>query len=600
MSKIQILDNSTITKIAAGEVIERPSSVVKELVENSIDACASQIIVKIKESGKKQISVIDNGTGMSKDDLILCTKRHATSKIKKIEDIFSILSYGFRGEALATIAEVSKMEIISGLKDSEFSHKLILENGKQVDIIPDTKYQGTTINVYNLFYNIPARQKFLKSNSYELKRIIDWLKTISIPNYKINFKLYNENNLIFDYKITNNIKERLQDVFKLNTIKAEYNDAIINSQVYYTNPTDIKEINENTKQIFYVNNRPILNKTISFAISKAFESYIPKGRKPNAFVFLDINPNIIDVNVHPQKLEIRVKDDNTFFYATYNAIKNSLDKGFQDNSERKTKIISLLSDETEKNELNNYLNNNNKKLNDILNFSNNLQNNQSKLNVDSKENLIYNNQEKDLQNNNLQKYKILGQYNNTFILIEDLNQSLLLIDQHVAEERYNFENYLNIFDNDNAIKQQALILPLNLEIDIEYLHIFSEYQDIFFTFGFDISLLKDEILVRSIPIILGRIPSKVELKEMLLDICNNIDQKEKLKTDNIINNLKVKILTSLACKNSIKADTTLSIFEMKRIVDNLFKTKNPYTCPHGRPIIIELTKKEIYHKIGRI
>ena len=454
MPIIHLLDESTITKIAAGEVIERPFSVVKELVENSIDAGATEIIVKIKDSGKKQITVIDNGTGMAKDDLVLCTKRHATSKIKNINDIYSILSYGFRGEALATIAEVSKLEIISGTKDSDVSYKLAIENGKQISLLPETKYIGTTINVYNLFYNIPARQKFLKSNAYEFKKIADWFKTIAIPNINVAFKLYNDNKLVFDYKKSNTIEERIKLIYNLEVFSGKYKDPIAISKVYYTNPADLMELSSESKQIYYINNRPILNKTISFAISKAFENKIPKGKKPNCFVFLEISPKVIDVNVHPQKLEIRVKDDNTFFYPVYGALKESLEKGVQSNpEERKTKIISLLG--TEKvadNQIEKY----------IVQESKNLQKESKQQNLEIIQNAKA--QESESKTN----YKIIGQYDNTFIVIQNENKSLMLIDQHVAEERYNFEKLLFEFDMHKSIKMQELIIPLTIDFDENY------------------------------------------------------------------------------------------------------------------------------------
>jgi len=591
MPKIVLLDDSTITKIAAGEVIERPCSVVKELVENSLDAGATEIIVKVKDAGKKQISVIDNGQGMDKEDVLLCTLRHATSKIRKIEDIYNIFSYGFRGEALATVAEVSKMEIISGTKNSQFSYKLVLENGKQKSFVPDTKFIGTTINVYNLFYNIPARQKFLKSDSYELKRISDWLKTIAISNKLVTFKFYNDTRLVFDYVACNDQKQRIKDVLGLDVFPAMHKDPIVRSEIYFTNPTDVFSSSSDAKQWFYINNRPIINKTISFAIHKAFENKIPKSKKPNVFVFLELSPKIFDVNVHPQKLEVRVKDDNTFFYPVYDALKNTLEKGFDNsdiqNQERKTKIISLLDKEYSENSINefvtdiksiNIIPDSNRQTN--LNFVNSSINNHEKYQSEK-------------------KYKIIGQYNNTFILVEDFNESLLLIDQHVAEERYNFEKLLNDFDSSKSIKMQQLVLPLSLTIDDSYLELVSEHKNIFKTFGFDLTVLPGQLLIRQIPVVLGRIPDKHELQEMILDLCNNIESESKLKTDNLINNLRVSILTSISCKSSVKADTVLGIFEMKKIVDNLFTTKNPYTCPHGRPIIIELTKKELYTKIGR-
>ncbi len=599
MPKIILLDDSTIAKIAAGEVIERPASVVKELLENAIDAGADEITIKIKEGGKKQITIIDNGEGMDKEDLLLCVKKHATSKIKKIEDIFSVLSYGFRGEALATIAEVSKMEIISGQEKSDVAYKLVLEDGKQKEFLPEQKYKGTIVNVYNLFYTIPARQKFLKSDPYEFKRIADWIKSISVANPKIAIKVYNNDKLIFNFSKTDSVEKRILDVFSLTVLSGSYKDPIVDAKVYFTNPTDLQESMSETKQLFYINNRLIHNKTISYAIFKAFEFKAPKGKKPNVFAFLNIPAKVIDVNVHPQKLEVRVKDENTFFYPVYNSLRNALEAGVNAGvEESRTKIISLVESQVKKDESAQFFFSVNafaqsgKGLEETRNNNKENNYNQSKLGLP----FISSTKISSKSDN----YKIIGQFDNTFILVEDKNKSLLLIDQHVAEERYNFEKFLQEFDKTKTINAQELIVAMPIDCSNENVGLVEKHKDFFSMFGFDISTLKDSILVRRIPVLLGRIPDKQELQEMILEILLNIEDSEILKSTNVVDARVTKVLTTLACKASIKADTALGFSEMKRIVDNLFMTKNPYTCPHGRPVIIELTNKEIYHKIGRM
>lgn len=587
MPKIILLDDSTIAKIAAGEVIERPCSVVKELLENAIDAGATEITIKVKEGGKKQITVIDNGEGMEKEDLLLCVKKHATSKIKNVEDIFSVLSYGFRGEALATIAEVSKMEIISGQEKNDVAYKLVLEDGKQKEFLAEQKYKGTIVNVYNLFYTIPARQKFLKSDAYEFKKIADWIKAISVANSSIAIKVYNNDKLIFDFAKTDSVETRIKNIFGLNVFAGACKDPIVDAKVYFTNPTDLQESMSETKQLFYINNRLIQNRTISFAIIKAFEFKAPKGKKPNVFVFLNIPPKVIDINVHPQKLEVRVRDENTFFYPVYNSLKSALESGINAKQEEsRTKIISLVEDAMKRDS------------SETL-FRNTLQERfiaekQSKLD------LPFSSPVSTTADSKPKDYKIIGQFDNTFILVEDKNKSLLLIDQHVAEERYNFERFQNEFDKTKTINSQELIVPMSVDGSNENLELVEKHKNLFSQFGFDLSTLKDSILVRKIPTMLGKIPDRQELKEMISEILLNIEDEKILGAPNIVENKVTKILTTLACKTSIKADTSLGFSEMKRIVDNLFTTKNPYTCPHGRPIIIELTNKEIYHKIGRM
>jgi len=580
MTRIHLLDESTINKIAAGEVIERPASVVKELVENSIDAGADEIIIKVKEGGKKQISVLDNGTGMDKEDLLLCVKKHATSKIQKIEDVYSIYSYGFRGEALATIAEVSKTEIISAREEDEFCNKLTIENGKVKDISQETKRKGTEINIYNLFYTIPARQKFLKTDSYELKRIIDWIKTISISNPKIKFKVLSDGKEILSMEQKENYGERVKAVFDLKLTKADYKDPVVSAIIYFSNPVDVLD-STLAKQQFYLNNRPIKNDTISKAIYKAFESKIPRGKKPNCFVFLQIDPHVVDINVHPQKLEVRVRNENMFYLPVYEAIKKKLESGFSVQSEDykpelKTKIISLLGEKFAQTESIS-----------AQRIDNEKESLHSRVFQD-KLSLTISEGSKSIQ----KKYKIIGQLLDTYILVETQQESLLIIDQHVAEERYYFEKFQQDYKENRKIESQSLLVPISLEFEPEEVGLIEEKKKELLLLGLEIdSFGKESVIVRKLPLIMNKIPSKEDLHNLILDVIN-----EQGSFDSKLNN----VIATMACKTSVKAETPLSEPVMSHIIERLFSTKNPYTCPHGRPIIIELTKSEIEKKIGRI
>lgn len=599
MSKIVLLDESTINKIAAGEVIERPYSVVKELVENSLDANADEIIIKLKEGGKKQISVIDNGDGMSKEDLLLCIKKHATSKIKKIEDIFSVLSYGFRGEALATVAEVSKTEIISATEDSEASNKLIIEDGKIKSITEDTKRKGTAINVYNLFYTVPARQKFLKTEGYELKRIMDWIKSIAAANYKIKFKVYNENDLVLDLKEQQNYAGRIKEIFNLDLIKSDYSDPVVSSIVYFSKPSEVKDI-ISSKQMFFVNNRPIKNDTISKAIYKAFESKVPRGKKPHCFVFIKIDPKVIDINVHPQKLEVRTKSENTFYFSVYESIKKKLESGFELHTDEnyvpglRTKIISLLESKTQ------YAQNKIAKAHQNIIEERKV----GPKKEDNTKNILLLEQKRELVKNiaTEKKYRIIGQLLNTYILVETSSGSLLIIDQHVAEERYYYEKFHDEYMKNRKIASQSLLVPISLEFEPEDMGLIKEKKENLKILGLDLDIFgKDSVLIRQIPLQINVLPSKDDLRQMILDIISEPEIKSETNVGNA-NNLEKKldhIIATMACKTSIKAETHLTEHAMSRILEKLFSTKNPYTCPHGRPIIIELTKNEIEKKIGR-
>jgi len=613
-NKIVLLDESTINKIAAGEVIERPYSVVKELVENSIDANASEIIIKLKDGGKKQISVIDNGEGMSREDLLLCVKKHATSKIKVIEDIFNINSYGFRGEALATVAEVSKTEIITATNDSNVAHKLVIEEGKIKAITEDTKRKGTTINVYNLFYNVPARQKFLKTTGYELKRIVDWIKTIAISNPSILFKVYNENEPILDLRKRENYGERIKEVYGFDLLKSDYSDPVVSCICYFSKPSEVKDL-ATAKQQFYVNNRPIKNETVSKAIYKAFESKIPRGKKANCFVFLKIDSKVIDINVHPQKLEIRAKNDNIFYFPVYEAIRKKLESGIFDSNNEvtenqiKTKIISLLGQKQQESSTlsENAITGDSDSNIDTPYMKTNLQNIIEERKVAPKKedntkifapSILHPDLQTEFQKasneQRTKKYRIIGQLLDTYILIETIGGSLLIIDQHVAEERYYYEKFYEEYIKNKQIKAQSLLVPISFEFDPEDVELIKEKQEALKQFGLDVDIFgKDSILLRQIPLSINTLPSKDDLKQMILDIVNEQT------TFGTIEQKLDHVVATMACKTSIKAETPLTEHAMSKILEKLFTTKNPYTCPHGRPIIIELTKSEIEKKIGR-
>ncbi|MDD4983275.1 MAG: DNA mismatch repair endonuclease MutL [Candidatus ainarchaeum sp.] len=581
MSKIHVLDSSTINKIAAGEVIERPASAVKELVENSIDANSDEIIIKLKDGGKKEITVIDNGTGIEEEDLELTILRHATSKITKIEDIYSILSYGFRGEALSTIADVSKMEITSAIEGYDHSNVIEIENGLINRKTMTAFRKGTSITVQNLFYNIPARQKFLKTTNYELKKIIDWIKCIAISNPKVNFKIIVDGKETYNFQKKTGYEERVNEIhfdIAKNLAQGTYKDPLVSAIVFVTKPNKVSE-SKGVTQI-YINNRPIKNFTVLSAIKKAFEAKIPKTYRPDAFIFLEINPKIVDVNVHPQKLEVRVKEDSLLFLPTFYAVKNALEqiKEAEIDKTRPTQLISTITarliaeseTKAEKGDMDDFFIKAEKSI-------------QKSLDILPEE----------MQHHatpKIKNFKIIGQIFNTYILVEK-NNSFYIIDQHVAEERYNFEQIQTQYHEHNGLLKQELLVPFGFLLPVEDRGVLLENKDELGKLGFEIDELKDELLVRTIPLKIRNSITKEETKELLKDVIRGI------KAD--ITDKQAGLFATIACKMSVKAGTPLNEIQMEKIIENLFDCENPFTCPHGRPIFIELSKDRIEKEVSR-
>jgi len=582
MSKIHVLDSSTINKIAAGEVIERPASVVKELVENSIDANSDEITIKLKDGGKKEITVIDNGTGIEDEDMPLTIVRHATSKIYKIDDIYSILSYGFRGEALSTISDVSKIEICSSIEGMDHSNLIEVENGQITKKTMGAFRKGTSITVQNLFYNIPARQKFLKTTNYELKKIIDWIKSIAVSNPKVGFKIVVDNKETYNFPKKSNYDERINeihfDIIK-DLVSGTYKDPLVSAVVFVTKPNKASESKGITQ--IYINNRPIKNFTVLSAIKKAFEAKIPKSQRPDAFIFLEISPKIVDVNVHPQKLEVRVKEDSLLFLPTFYAIKNALEQ-IKEIEVDKTKPTQLISTITAK----------------LIA--------ESETKAQTKDGLddFFIKAEKTIQKSldilpedsqkppapRIKNFKIVGQIFDTYILVEK-GSSFYIVDQHVAEERYNFEQIQNQYQEHNGLLKQELLVPFGFILPSEDRAILLENKEELGKLGFEIDELKDELLVRTVPLKIRNSITKDETKELLKDIMKGV------KSD--LTDKQVGLFATIACKMSVKAGVPLNEIQMEKMIENLFDCENPFTCPHGRPIFIELGKDRIEREVSR-
>lgn len=656
--KINILDDITINKIAAGEVVERPSSVTKELIENSIDANSTQIVIDITDGGKKQIRITDNGSGILSSEVDKSFLRHATSKIKEIDDLYDLYSLGFRGEALASIASVSRLEMITKTKEEPIGTKVILEGGKEILKEPVGTKNGTTIIIKDLFFNTPVRQKFLKSTHAETINISDLINKLAIGNTHIQFKYINNGKLMLntpgDGKLLSVIRSIYGKEIVENLIEIDEKGECCSLSGYIGN-NNIYRSNKNLQHI-YINNRFVKSKIILDAINEAYKSIIPINKHGVCFLNININPTKIDVNIHPTKMEIKFENDKDLYIEIRDLLKRKLLNtaliGKYESYDRKP-IISeskeaylAKKEETSNTVISNKINktmpieeldDNNKFMSfeEALSKENNKKDNKESLNsVDKKEDIklqpleskkgeyfIDGNidlsksftfdeleylsnvdnksndieiikEENPIKNENrfsITDFRVVGSILNTYIVLEK-NDAMYLLDQHAAHEKVLYEEYMKKFKN-HKIDMQMLLDPIVVEIsNVDMLKVESNL-DLFLKFGFEIELFgNNHIMIRGVPTIFGN----PESEKFILQIIDNI---EDLKNSY---DLKGDKFASMACRAAIKANDKIHTMEMKKLLSQMELCENPFTCPHGRPTIVEISKKEIEKMFKRI
>ncbi|EOD01048.1 DNA mismatch repair endonuclease MutL [Caldisalinibacter kiritimatiensis] len=642
-SRIQILDNNTINKIAAGEVVERPASVVKELVENSIDAQATSISIEIVNGGKKYIRVTDNGTGIINDDIKLAFLRHSTSKIKKVEDLERITSLGFRGEALASIASVAQVQLLSKTKDSLSGRQVDVHGGEIISNKEVGCPKGTTVIVKNLFYNTPVRKKFLKSDNAESSHISETIYRLALGNPNIAFKYIKDNKLILKTPGNGDIYSTIYSLygkeFADSLIKINYNGDDIKIDGYIAKPSYTRG-NRNF-QYFYVNGRFIKSRLLSKTLENEYKSLIPINKYPVCILYIDTNAKNIDANVHPTKIEIRFKNESILKYILSKSIKVALEEknlipsvtiNSKDKKEevKQQKIIDLIEDTdvnskpSDDNLL--VIEDHTKDNIDFMNSTDVVQDRSSiNYSADTIESVEYTNnksQIKDKQSkfvkniidntglsnsnipiNAIEKkqqtsikkipdMKIIGILFGTYILAEDSNDEVFyIIDQHAAHERIMYEKYKKEFEN-QTVTIQELLAPEIINLTHSEYQVVKDNIDIFNKLGFRIEGFgTNSVIIRSVPMLFG----KPKSKQLFMDILDKIQ-------DNIKNSYQLRIekIMKMACTSAIKAGDKIENIEIERLLKDLRKADNPYTCPHGRPVIIKMSKYEIEKKFKRI
>ena len=567
MGNIVLLDDLTINKIAAGEVIERPANVVKELAENAIDAGANKICIEIKNGGKTFIRVTDNGKGILEEDMPLAFERHATSKIRKIEDLEKVYSMGFRGEAVASISSVSKFTMITKTKDDILGHKMVVQGNHILEREDVGAPQGTTIIVEELFYNTPVRFKFLKQDAAEFRYIKELVQNMALANLNVAFELINDSKTVFRSVGNNSIKDLIYILYgkdlKDNVIDVNYNSGNIEITGVIGN-TFIARDNRKD-QIFFLNGRNIKNPILTNSTDQAFKGSIGIGKYGFAILNIKMPADYYDVNVHPTKRDVRFKNEDEVYKAVYHAIKSTMlnkeflgDNQIEINSEKEKYVSNELSFVT-----------NNLASNEILKNEN-----------ETVEEAITR------ENKRKVEYKYLGILLRTYIIVE-IKDELYLIDQHAAHERILYEQIKENYKNNT----QMMLVPQVVNLSHKELQFVNENLEMFKNIGFELEPFgNNSIKVNGIP----DLEYKANKNDLFLDILDEMISNERTQ----VKDVEERFIATVACKAAVKAHMDLDREEVDYLITTLLSLKNPYTCPHGRPTTIKVSKEEIMKKLS--
>lgn len=612
-SRIQILPNNIASKIAAGEVIQRPESVVKELLENSIDAGAKTIEVIVKKAGKNLIRVCDNGTGMSEEDVLLSVQKYATSKIRAFEDLEAIKTLGFRGEALSSMTAVAQIEIRTETMEDELG--TLIKSNETGKIIKDkgSFAKGTCVSVKNLFYNTPARRKFLKTDATELKHIIDTFNKTALSHPQLAFKFFNDDDLIYDYP-NGELDERIRQVFADNMLDAlipvnESTDYLI-VKGYVGKPSLLRR--SKGAQYLFLNKRYIINKQINHAVFTAYENLLEKGDYPFFVLFLEIDPEKIDVNVHPSKLEAKFDDEKSIYNFVLAVVKKSL--GTHDLvpsmvfSEESLDEEKLVVDRFHRADQNDFSDRPLKKQHrsvakrftdeEIDRIFSSITDDQIVKSESKAATHPFENGEKEEVLHSKQdetkseaiETPFIFQLHNKYILSQ-IKTGLMIVDQHVAHERILYEKALNKFETDIPFSQQ-LLFSRSTQLDPGRYALVKELYPFLNKLGFQLKMMaKNKIVIEGVPDDVKKGSEEKVLMEIVEEYSVNEREKDL--------ELKDNIAKSFSCKTAIKAGDILTEREMRLMIDQLFATSMPYVCPHGRPIVVKISLDEFDRRFGR-
>ncbi len=571
MGNIVLLDDLTINKIAAGEVIERPANVVKELVENSIDAGANKIVIEVKNGGKTFIKITDNGKGISQEDMPISLERHATSKIRKIEDLEKTYTMGFRGEALASISAISTLTMQSKTKEEFTGTKIVAKAGNIIEAEECGMQVGTTILVENLFFNTPVRYKFLKQDATEFKYIKDWVQKVALANPNISFRLLNDGKSAFFTNGNGNILDIIYLMYgkeiKENLLEVNYESDNIKVTGVIGN-TMISRDNRK-EQILFLNKRNIKNNVLINSADQAFKGGVGIGKYGFYILNLDMSADFYDVNVHPTKMEVRFKDEDKIYKVLYHAIKSTMLKfeflGNNENEEHNEEYIQ--------NELDFLTNEYENRAQNEIGYNIN--------NIETDKNQRFELRKR--EESRIIKYKYLGILFRTFIIIEVENE-LFLIDQHAAHERVLYEKIKENYKQKISQNSQMMLIPEVINLTHREMDFVKNNMELFINTGFDIELFgENSIKINGIP----DLEYKAKTQNIFMDILDEMLTNERTS----IKDIEERFIATVACKAAVKANMDLSKPEVENLIQSLLSLNNPYTCPHGRPTTIKISKE---------
>ena len=607
LNKINLLQPETIDKIAAGEIIERPASIVKELVENSIDAGAKHITVQVRKGGMESVQIVDDGYGMSEEDAKLSVQRHATSKIRESSDLFAIKTLGFRGEALASISAVSLFRLETSQGDDAFA--IEVEGGDVKSFGSCARARGTTVTVREIFYNTPARRKFLKSERAELNKIMSTIEEIAMLQHQISFTVWHNDRKLLDLSAADS-KTRLLSVLgkEISSQCLSFDSSEKGARVWgFLGHPQIAKSNSRSQYLF-VNKRPVSDRGLQYAVKRSYKELMPNDRYPVFVLFVEVDPKFIDVNVHPTKRQVRFSDERLLFNVVYSIVSRALNESsFRASNFSAPEKVSLTPVEqlskpytyneetlslfrepkTEFNEQN-FISAKPMPLGSKTEYAGG----SGKTEADSglqassfEENII------ETQSSSIapEVSVVYFQLHRLYIL-SPIKNGLLIVDQHAAHERILYEKALREFNQPSSVSQQ-LLFPIVMELTSVEFSLVNDTQEYFARLGFDIKQFGgNNVIIEGTPPQVGVNAVKRTIHDMISYLMDTED------TDSSIFE---RVAKSFACGAAIKAGQDLAQEEMASLIDMLFSAKNPYTCPHGRPTLIRLPLNDISKRFMR-
>ena len=594
--KIKQLDEILANKIAAGEVIERPANVVKELVENSIDASSSKIDIIIEEGGMNLIEIVDDGLGMDQEDAKLCFSRHATSKITNDQDLFCIQTLGFRGEAIPSIASISHFELKTS--DGQSGSTVVYEFGKFIEQKQSDLKRGTKITVTKLFQNVPARLKYVKSVNAEFAHIQNYVERLSLSHPDISFTLMHNGKVTYKTNGNGQLLEVIHQIYGLSVVKNMLNLKVENDEFEVEGYIGKIEINRASKNhiVTLVNHRIVKNQIAIDAINQAYRKYLADNRHPIAIINIEIDPYLVDVNVHPSKLEVKFSKESELKQLIFDGVSKTLEGvnlTYQAKEEKQVfkpqldqldleidfrQEVPPLQVQPIERTMPSYI------------YEEKEEYQASSINQEISEQKIVEEIKETPLKEMKKKIFVKAQIHGTYIVGED-GEGMYLIDQHAAQERINYEYFLEKYSHPD-MTMRDLLVPITVEYPLSECMIIEERKELLKEVGIYLDPFGNGFIIKQLPMWMNQINEHLFIEDMIQQVLkdNKID----------LLSLQEHAIATLSCKASLKGNSHLSIESMQTIVDNLMRCDNPYVCPHGRPTIIHYSAYDLEKLFKRV